>query len=321
MSISAVETYFNSLITNSSLPTFLGEFDGTHDIKRISNIKTIYKEDSCGVVPFRVTDRQSGNLSQAPLSASSYVLLGGEPNKDITEARRNPVYRILGGPLPTESLVLHLVAEDLFPDYSHEASITGSWTDRSSAGNNLSPDPIAEFPGTATGTKPIYRNNSPKEYSNVKFMGGYSYFAIEVADDHALATMTNKLVYIVFNADANSSTSTPGNQFTVKTDSSAQTTGALTVFAARNISGDIDIKKMTTYDTATDIKDGSVITPATGDDFGITSDNVASNSLQNEQMAELFIYDFSSGTAHTDEEMKINMNRLFCKYLVTNPLS
>jgi|TARA_R110000824_G_scaffold182153_2_gene363008 hypothetical protein len=318
MSISAVETYFNSLIASASLPTFLGEFDGTHDIKRISNVKTIYKEDSCGVVPFRVTDRQSGNLSQAPLSASSYVLLGGEPNKDITEARRNPVYRILGGPLPTGSLVLHLVAEDLFPNYDHNASVTGGWTDRSSAGHILTADPIAEFPGTATGTKPIYRNDSPKEYSNVKFMGAQSYFAVEVADDHALATMTNKIVYIIFNAAANNGTSTPGNQFTVKTDASAQTTGALTVFAARNISGNIDIKKMTTYDTATDIKTGS---EATGDDFGITADTVASDSLQNELMAEMYIYDFSSGTAHTDAEMKINMNRLFCKYLVTNPLS
>jgi hypothetical protein len=306
------------LIASASLPTFLGEFDGTHDIKRISNVKTIYKEDSCGVVPFRVTDRQSGNLSQAPLSASSYVLLGGEPNKDITEARRNPVYRILGGPLPTGSLVLHLVAEDLFPSYDHNASVTGGWTDRSSAGHILTADPIAEFPGTATGTKPIYRNDSPKEYSNVKFMGAQSYFAVEVADDHALATMTNKVIYIVFNADANNGTPTPGNQFTIKTDSSAHTTGVLTVFAARNISGDIDIKKMTTYDTATDIKTGS---EATGDDFGITANNVVVDSLQNEMMAELLIYDFSSGTAHTDEEMKINMNRLFCKYLVTNPLS
>jgi hypothetical protein len=224
----------------------------------------------------------------------------------------------LGGPLPTGSLVLHLVAEDLFPNYDHNASVTGGWTDRSSAGHILTADPIAEFPGTATGTKPIYRNDSPKEYSNVKFMGAQSYFAVEVADDHALATMTNKIVYIIFNAAANNGTSTPGNQFTVKTDASAQTTGALTVFAARNISGDIDIKKMTTYDTATDIKTGS---EATGDDFGITADTVASDSLQNELMAEMYIYDFSSGTAHTDAEMKINMNRLFCKYLVTNPLS
>mgnify|MGYP003124101740 CR=1 FL=1 len=318
MSISAVETYFNSLITNKSLPSFFGEVDGVHDIKRISNVKTIYKEDSCGVVPFRVTDRQSGNLAQAPLSASSYVLIGGEPNNGVGEERRNPVYRILGGPMPTGSLVLNLIAEDLFIHYDHNATVTGSWADRSSAGNNLSPDPITEFPGTATGTKPIYRNNSPKEYSNVKFMGGYSYFAIEVADDHALATMTNKVVYVVFNADANNGTYTPGNQFTIKTDSSAQTTGQLTVFAARNINGNIDIKKMTDYDTAVDIKSGS---EATGDDFGITADNVVTDSLQNEMLAEILIYDFSSGTAHTDAEMKNNMNRLFCKYLVTNPMS
>ena len=130
--------------------------------------------------------------------------------------------------------------------------------------------------------------------------------------------MTNKLVYIVFNADANSSTSTPGNQFTVKTDSSAQTTGALTVFAARNIGGDIDIKKMTTYDTAVELKTGS---ENTGDDFGITANNIVADSIQEELLAEIHIYDFSSGTAHTDEEMKNNMNRLFCKYLVTNPMS
>ena len=317
MSISAVETYFNSLITNKSLPSFFGEVDGVHDIKRISNVKAIYKEDSCGVVPFRVTDRQSGNLAQAPLSASSYILIGGEPNNGVGEKRRNPVYRILGGPLPTDNLILHLVAEDLFPDYDHAASVTGSWIDRSSAGHSLNADPIAEFPSTLTATKPTYRNNFPKEYSSVKFMDGVSYFSVEVADDHALATMTNKLVYVVFNADDNTGTPTTGNQFTIKTNSLPQTSG-LKVYAARNIDGNIDIKRMTDYNTAVDIKTGS---EATGDDFGITSNNVVADSLDNTMLAEILIYDFSSGTAHTDEEMKNNMNRLFCKYLVTNPMS
>ena len=111
MSISNVEAYFNKLVDGNKLPPFFGEFDGTHNINRISDIKTIYKEDSCGVVPFRVTDRGSGNLAQAPLSASSYILIEGEPNKGENEKRRNPVYRILGGPLPTDNLILHLVAE------------------------------------------------------------------------------------------------------------------------------------------------------------------------------------------------------------------
>ena len=310
MSISAVETYFNSLVSNNSLPSFFGEFDGTHDINRISDIKTIYKEDSCGVVPFRVTDRGSGNLAQAPLSASNYILIEGEPNKGENEERRNPVYRILGGPLPTDNLVLHLVAEDLFPSYDHNAAVTGSWVDNSGQGNNLTVTPEAS-------ARPVYRNDSPKEYSNVKFLGDESYFSIEVADDHALASMVNKVVYVVFNADELTGTPTPGNQFAVKTDSTAQS-HALTVFAARNVSGDIDLKKMTTYDTAADIKTG---TENTGDDFGFTADAVATDSLQNEMLAELYIYDFSSGTPHTDEEMKDNMNRLFCKYLVTNPMS
>ena len=154
MSIAAVETYFNTLITNKSLPKFFGEVNGIHDIKRIENVKTIYKEDACGVVPFRVTDRNSGNLAQAPLSASNYILIGGAPIKGENEKRRNPVYRILGGPLPTNNLILHLVAEDLFPDYDHDASITGGWTDRSSAGHVLTADPISEFPSTLTATKP-----------------------------------------------------------------------------------------------------------------------------------------------------------------------
>ena len=317
MSIAAVETYFNSLVTNKSLPPFFGEIDGVHDIKRASNIKTIYKEDSCGTVPFRMLDRGSGNLSKAPLSASNYVLIGGEPIKGENEKRRNPVYRILGGPLPPENLALHLVAEDLFPDYDHTASITGSWTDRSSAGHILTTDPIADFPSTLTATKPTYRNNFPKEYSNVKFSNGVSYFSVDVADDHALATMTNKIVYIVIHDDENTGTPTTGNQFTIKTNSLPQPNG-LIIFAARNINGNISIKKMTTYDTATEIKTGS---EATGEDFGITANNVLTDSLEEEMLAEIHIYDFSSGTAHTDEEMKNNMNRLFCKYLVINPMS
>ena len=140
---------------------------------------------------------------------------------------------------------------------------------------------------------------------------------MEVADDHALASMVNKVVYVVFNADELSGTPTPGNNFIVKTDSTTQSY-ALTVFAARNVDGDIALKKMTTYDTAVDIKTGS---ENTGDDFGITADAVATDSLQNEMLAELLIYDFSSGTPHTDDEMKNNMNKLFCKYLVTNPMS
>ena len=317
MSISAVETYFNSLITNKSLPQFFGEINGVHDIKRATNIKSIYKEDSCGTIPFRMLNRGSSNLAQAPLSASSYVLIGGEPNKGENESRRNPVYRILGGPLPTDNLALHLVAEDLFPDYDHAASVTGSWTDRSSAGHSLNADPIAEFPSTLTATKPTYRNNFPKEYSNVKFMDGVRYFSVEVADDHALSTMTNKIVYLVFHADNNTGTPTTGNLFTIKTDSSVSTTG-LAVYAARNINGNISLKKMTTYDTAVELKTGS---ENTGDDFGITANNIVADSIQEELLAEIHIYDFSSGTAHTDEEMKNNMNRLFCKYLVTNPMS
>ncbi len=317
MSISAVETYFNSLITNKSLPQFFGEINGVHDIKRATNIKSIYKEDSCGTIPFRMLYRGSSNLAQAPLSASSYVLIGGEPNKGENESRRNLVYRILGGPLPTDNLILHLVAEDLFSDYDHAASVTGSWTDRSSAGHVLTADPIADFPSTLTATKPTYRNNFPKEYSSVKFMDGVSYFSVDVADDHALATMTNKLVYIVFHADENTGTPTTGNQFTIKTNSLPQPNG-LIIFAARNINGNISIKKMTAYDAATEIKTG---TEATGEDFGITANNVITDSLEEEMLAEIHIYDFSSGTAHTDEEMKNNMNRLFCKYLVTNPMS
>ena len=317
MSIAAVETYFNSLITNKSLPPFFGEIDGIHDIKRASNIKTIYKEDSCGTVPFRMLDRGSGNLAQAPLSASSYILIEGEPIKGENEKRRNPVYRILGGPLPTDNLILHLVAEDLFPDYDHNASITGGWTDRSSAGHVLTADPISEFPSTLTATKPTYRNDSPKEYSNVKFEAGVSYFSVEVADDHALATMENKILYLVFTADDNAGTPTDGNQVTIKTDSLPQAPG-LSVYAARNISGNISLKKMTTYDTAVEIKTGS---ENTGDDFVMQAENPLTDSIQNELLVEIHIYDFSSGTAHTDEEIKNNMNRLFCKYLVTNPMS
>ena len=51
------------------------------------------------------------------------------------------------------------------------------------------------------------------------------------------------------------------------------------------------------------------------------AENPLADSIQNELLVEIHIYDFSSGTPHTDEEMKNNMNRLFCKYLVTNPMS
>ena len=43
MSIAAVETYFNTLITNKSLPKFFGEVNGIHDIKRIETTHWNYK--------------------------------------------------------------------------------------------------------------------------------------------------------------------------------------------------------------------------------------------------------------------------------------
>ena len=321
MAASDVNNYFMGLVTGSSqgtLPALYGEINNSHGIKRIERIRDQdYLDDDCGEVPFRVTNRQAGNLTQCPISASHHIVIGGDANAGTSERRRNKVHRILGGPLPTNNLILHLVAEDLFPDYDHAASITGSWTDRSSAGHVLTTDPIADFPSTLTATKPTYRNDFPKEYSNVKFSDGVSYFAVDVADDHALATMTNKIVYVVIHDSENTGTPSTGNQFTIKTNSLPQPYG-LKVFAAKNISGDISIKKMTTYDTATEIKTGS---EDTGEDFGIIADNVLTDSLQDEMLAEIHIYDFSSGTAHTDEEMKNNMNKLFCKYLVTNPMS
>tara|TARA_Y100000592_G_scaffold92102_1_gene153318 strand:+ start:1271 stop:2215 length:945 start_codon:yes stop_codon:yes gene_type:complete len=314
MAASDVNNYFMGLVTGSSqgtLPALYGEINNSHGIKRIQRIRDQdYLDDDCGEVPFRVTNRQAGNLTQCPISASHHILIGGNVNAGTSETRRNKVHRILGGPLPTDKLILHLVAEDLFPSYDHNAAVTGSWTDNSGQGNNLTVTPQVS-------ARPVYRNDSPKEYSNVKFLGDESYFSMEVADDHALASMVNKVVYVVFNADELSGTPTPGNNFIVKTDSTTQSY-ALTVFAARNVDGDIALKKMTTYDTAVDIKTGS---ENTGDDFGITADAVATDSLQNEMLAELLIYDFSSGTPHTDDEMKNNMNKLFCKYLVTNPMS
>lgn len=306
MAAADVNNYFMGLVTGSAkgtLPEIYGEINSLHGIKRIERIKAAIPEDDCGVVPFRITNRHAGNISQCPISASHYLAIGGEPDKGENEKRRNKAKRTIGGPLPTDKLVLHLIAEDLYTNYSHNATITGSWVDNSGEGNHLTVTPQVS-------ARPVYRNDSPKEYSNVKFLGDESYFSIDVADSHALASMVNKIVYVVFNADENTS-ATPGNQFTIKTDSTTQSY-ALTVFAARNVHGDIALKKMTAYDTATDIKTGS---EATGDDFGITADVVATHSLQNEMLAELYIYDFSSGTPHTDEEMKNNMNNLFCKYL------
>jgi hypothetical protein len=307
MAASDVNDYFMGLVTGSAkgaLPEIYGEINSSHGIKRIARIKAALPEDDCGVAPFRITNRHAGNLSQCPISASHHVMVGGAPIKGEDEERRNKVRRTIGGPLPTDNLVLHLVAEDLYTDYAHNATVTGSWKDNSGQGNDLAVT-------TTAVARPVYRNDSPKEYSNVKFLGDESYFSLEVGDSHALASMVNKVVYVVFNADEDAGVATPGNQFTVKTDSTAQGY-ALTIFAARNVSGDIDLKKMTVYDTAADIKTGS---ENTGDDFGITADDVAADSLENEMLAELYIYDFSTGTPHTDDEMKNNMNNLFCKYL------
>ena len=306
MTATQVNNYFNTLISDGSIPRHLAEVDSGHNITRAVRIKAEYPEDVCGSVPFRVTNRHAGNLSQCPISASHHVMVGGDPIKGENEERRNKARRTIGGPLPTDNLVLHLIAEDLYTDYAHNATVTGSWKDNSGQGNDLTVT-------TEASARPVYRSDSPKEYSNVKFLGDESYFSIEVGDSHALASMVNKIVYVVFDADEDAGVATPGNQFTVKTDSTAQSY-ALTVFAARNISGNIEIKKMTTHGTASDIKTGGELT---GDDFGITADVLATTSLENEMLAELLIYDFSSGTPHTDDEMKNNMNDLFCKYLVS----
>jgi hypothetical protein len=218
-----------NLIGRGSVPRQFRHIRRDNKYTHISGSKKEYGEGDFGApVPFRVGANIAGNLSQQPLKggvqasstgdAALFSGLGPDLSRD-DRAQGNRSRRVLGGP-PNEALgiitgsstlILHLVADDLYDTYSSGSQITGTWEDRSDQNNHVSVQP------TVSGTRPsfddlfykphddvddlvekgsIHFNMNPTQADRRKF------FVIDdISDSHQLGSMANKMLYLVLRAD------------------------------------------------------------------------------------------------------------------------
>ena len=200
----------------------------------ISGSKKDYGEGDFGVpVPFRVGANIVGNLSQQPLKggvqasstgdAALFQGLAPDLSRD-DKAKGNRARRILGGKIfdadvgltGSTTLILHLVADDLYDLYSSGSQITGAWSDKSGQGNDVFVHP------TISGTRPTfddayYQSHDDLSAEDILERGSIhfnmnptvtdrrKFFVIDdISDSHDLGTMANKMLYIVARAEEGS---------------------------------------------------------------------------------------------------------------------
>lgn len=218
-----------NLIGKGSVPRQFRHIKRDNKYTHISGSKKEYGEGDFGApVPFRVGANIAGNLSQQPLKggvqasstgdAALFQGIGPDLSRD-DRPKGNRSRRILGGP-PNEALgiitgsstlILHLVADDLYDTYSSGSQVTGTWEDRSDQNNHVSVQP------TISGTRPsfddvfykphdhaedlvekgsIHFNMNPTQADRRKF------FVIDdISDSHQLGSMANKMLYVVLRAE------------------------------------------------------------------------------------------------------------------------
>jgi hypothetical protein len=218
-----------NLIGKGSVPRQFRHIKRDNNYTHISGSKKDYGDGDFGVpVPFRVGANIAGNLAQQPLkggvqasSTGAEALFRGitpDTGRD-DKPKGNRSRRVLGGPIndisigPTGSttLILHLVADDLYETYASGSQITGTWEDRSEQNNHVTVQP------TVSGTRPsfddvfyephddaedlvekgsIHFNMNPTQADRRKF------FVIDdISDSHQLGSMANKMLYLVLRAD------------------------------------------------------------------------------------------------------------------------
>ena len=157
-----------NLIGKGNVPRQFRHIKRDNNYTHISGSKKDYGDGDFGVpVPFRVGANIAGNLAQQPLkggvqasSTGAEALFRGitpDTGRD-DKPKGNRSRRVLGGPIndisigPTGSttLILHLVADDLYETYASGSQITGTWEDRSEQNNHVTVQP------TVSGTRPSF---------------------------------------------------------------------------------------------------------------------------------------------------------------------
>ena len=223
-----------NLIGRGSVPRQFRHIKRDNKYTHISGSKKEYGEGDFGApVPFRVGANIAGNLSQQPLKggvqasstgdAALFQGLAPDLSRD-DKAKGNRARRILGGKIfdadvgltGSTTLILHLVADDLYDLYSSGSQITGAWSDKSGQGNDVFVHP------TISGTRPTfddayYQSHDDLSAEDILERGSIhfnmnptvtdrrKFFVIDdISDSHDLGTMANKMLYIVARAEEGS---------------------------------------------------------------------------------------------------------------------
>jgi len=223
-----------NLIGRGSVPRQFRHIKRDNKYTHISGSKKEYGEGDFGApVPFRVGANIAGNLSQQPLKggvqasstgdAALFQGLAPDLSRD-DKPKGNRARRILGGKIfdtdvgltGSTTLILHLVADDLYDLYSSGSQITGTWSDKSGQGNDVFVHP------TISGTRPTfddayYQSHDDLAAEDILERGSIhfnmnptvadrrKFFVIDdISDSHDLGTMANKMLYIVARAEEGS---------------------------------------------------------------------------------------------------------------------
>jgi len=290
------DTILQELINSGSVSPIISQIQASSVIISGNKIRTEYKEDDCGVIPFRVAENGAGNISQRPISGSFYTGLDSSPEQGATETRENIRQRILPGNLPiTDNRLLHLEASTSNTSTPVAGPFT-TWSDISGNGND-----VMQSIGSH---QPSLVKTNVSEYNSVKFDGDSKWLEL-AAPPVALQTLVDKTIYITAKLSPNGLETTEGQGIELSASSTSQTLGVFHSYAVVNETGAVKIFGATSKNSTMDILSSSA---GAGEDIAFFSDD---DSVTNTELSELIIY----SDLHTDEQVASNLGYMLCKHL------
>ena len=222
-----------NLIGKGNVPRQFRHIKRDNKYTHISGSKKDYGDGDFGIpVPFKVGANIVGNLSQQPsktgVQASNTNAEALFQGKDVgtgkNERKPNRARRILGGKVfdidvgltGSTTLILHLVADDLYDLYGSGSQVTGAWADKSGQGNDVFPhavisgsrptfDDVFYQAHDDLGAEDILEKGSIHFNMNPTVTDRRKFFVIDdISDSHDLGTMANRMLYIVARAEEGS---------------------------------------------------------------------------------------------------------------------
>lgn len=289
-------TILQELINNGTVSPIISQIQASSVIVSGNKIRTEYKEDDCGVIPFRVAENGAGNISQRPISGSFYTGLDSSPEQGATETRENTRHRILPGNLPiTDNRLLHLEASNSNITAPDGGPFT-AWLDISGEGNH-----VLQSVGSR---QPSLVKTNASEYNSVIFDGESKWLEL-ATPPAALQTLVDKTIYITAKLNDNSGATTEGQGIELSASSTSQTLDVFHSYAVVNETGAVKIFGATSKNSTMDILSSSA---GAGEDIAFLADG---DLVTNTELSELIIY----SDLHTDEQVANNLGYMLCKHL------